>query len=157
MRDISFKNEIEDFVINCPIPLQDKIVLISTVELANDEKEIFWNTLLLPYKQLEKENIQIECLRCVHIFFTPDGNLEIINRSKAYWGVTFSLIIYSIDKFRQKGNPIYYCTIFLEELCHHFWNIEDEKLVKHKVLEIMQNLKTDFVLSDIYPDGAYYE
>ena len=63
--------------------------------------------------------------------------------------------VFSVQIWRDKEwGDLNLLTCFLEELCHHYWGIEDEEEVKHKVFEIAKELvKGELEFEDLFlPD-----
>lgn len=157
MKEIKLVGEIEDFPIkNAPELIVNKLNVVGNVELSQDEIKCFNHALVLLSIQLQKENINISNLHSVNILFLSDGNFSIQNTRNGFAGCTTSVIIYVMNVIRSWNDANKVIAVFLEELAHHFWNIEDESIVKHKVLEIMRNININLNMEDIYDNGQKY-
>lgn len=157
MNEIKLFGKIENFPINnAPELIAHKIHITGTVELSYDGIMAFNYSLLLLSIQLQKEQVDISQTHAVNILFLSDGNFLIQNIRNGFAGMTTSVIIYVMDVIRRWNDANKIIAIFLEELAHHFWNIEDEIIVKHKVLEIMQNIIPELRMEDIYDNGERY-
>lgn len=156
MNEIELVNKKDSYVFTVPTRLISKLGITGDVDLSDDESKVFSYALLLLDMQFSKENINISDLPSVQILFLKDGNFSIKNVSNSYAGATTNVIMYIMDKIRNWSNAHKIIAIFLEELTHHFWNIEDEIIVKHKVLEIMRNFLPELRMEDIYDNGQQY-
>lgn len=157
MEDVKLVGEIEDFPIKDAYgDIAKKINVIGNIELTSEEIAYFNSATTLLYAQLLKEKIDISTLHSVTILFLSDGNFSIKTLNKHVAGYTTSIIVYVMDKIRTWSNSDKIIAILLEELTHHFFNITDEIMVKHKVLEIMRNLCPELNMEDIYDNGQKY-
>lgn len=156
MEDVKLVGKINGLIIKKPIIIAEKIDVIGNVELTTEEIMCFEIVLQLLGIQLLKENVDISKLHSVTIMFVSDGNYSIQLMDKRIAGYTTSVIVYVMNKIRTWSYIERIMAILLEELAHHFWNITDEIIVKHKVLEIMRNLNPDFNMEDIYDNGQKY-
>ena len=71
-------------------------------------------------------------------------------------GSHFSLIIYNMNKIRRLNDFLKTMTVFTEELVHHYWRIEDERLVKHKDIEVLRLGNPIFSL-ELFKEWGIYD
>lgn len=97
---------------------------------------------------LEKNNIKIDELRPTNLFFSKDGSIN-LHMDENTLGNVISLISINATK-TANYEPVKILTIIVEELCHYFFNIHDEKEVKYKVIEVL-NIKYPLLeIEDIF-------
>ena len=114
-----------------------KIELRFMCSLSDKELSVFGLCLQLCEKILIKDGIQNSDLSKATIIFADSG--ELVLREDDYtYGSHFSLIIYNMNKIRIFDNMMKTALLFVEELVHHYWRIEDETLVKYKDIEILK-------------------
>ena len=158
MEEIRLVGKIEGFPIeDIPETINHKIQIVSNIKLSHSEQFLFNYSLRLVITQLTKENIDFSTLHGVIVMFLSDGNFSIQNTRNGFAGVTTSVIIYVINVIRRYKDINKIMAIFIEELAHHFWNIEDEIVVKHKVLEIMRFIEPDLSMEAIYDNGEQFK
>lgn len=119
--------------------LFNKLVLLTTVELKDTIIRVlnlgFWGIA----EQLDSEGMLIDIPR-VNCIVTLDGSFSII-LDEEQQGCHMSLVIYPIQKWENANyTELKMLTCVVEELCHHFWNIEDEVKVSYKVLEVIRRI-----------------
>jgi len=136
-----------------PEKLKNKIQLRASFALTENEASLFTSALMLVETKLISENIDIEKIVKVTIIVTEDGHFSIYAEGNEL-GYKLVFIIYRVKVWRERKLPdLSIITILLEELCHHFWGIEDEIKVKYKVLEILNEsgiLSKEISIDDIY-------
>lgn len=155
---IGIEGSIDNLKLIAPEKIGSKIGAISIVELSADERKTIFTALLLIEQKLLSEEVQISSLPNVTLIFTEDGNFTIKNHSSSWGGFAASIIVYNMSFIRSLPHINYQFAVFLEELCHHFWNITDERIVKHKVREIVQlRMPQIQQLKELYMDGEKYE
>lgn len=153
---IGIKESLNDFSIKAPSTIGDLFTATGTVYLTKQELDEFYYALLLVEEQLNKDNIDMKTIHPFIIIFTANGSFTVESKSKLLGGVTIGTIIYVMDFIRSLQFLNYRLAIYIEELCHHLWNICDETEVKYKVLQIMHQMLQDLQITDIYIDGVKY-
>ena len=64
------------------------------------------------------------------------------------------MCLYSTSKWRRYSEwPHKISLIIAEELCHHFWRIEDEELVQFKTVEILKHIYPSLDFNHFYRPG----
>lgn len=91
----------------------------------------------------ENENIPyVTCIIIEHDMFS-------IQLEKDVLGSVMSFAVYPM--LRWDGlHEIHICACILEELCHFFWNIRDEKSVNYKVIEVLNRIYPNVKIDQIY-------
>lgn len=132
-----------------PNPFVDILYISTTITLEENIKDLFFKSAYLVATQLGKEN-KLKDLRKVRCIFSGDNKITFsIGENCA--GEKNVFITYPIKKWDEQAyNNLNILTIFTEEFCHHFWNIDDEVEVKQKVLEVLQNETPELTLEKLY-------
>ncbi|QHA36844.1 hypothetical protein D5E69_14155 [Rossellomorea marisflavi] len=143
-----FKNQI-----TCPGPtipeyLINKIEIRATFPITKHEAFLFSVALHGISIKLEQEFLEKEKLPRLCALLTERGNFEFEELDvDDSIGFRFNLAVYCVGKWREKNyDDELILMVFLEELVHHYWNLEDEVITKEKVIEIM-NLVLDYDIS----------
>ncbi|AXO97173.1 hypothetical protein [Bacillus anthracis] len=123
-----------------PPDLQNKIRITATYEITEREAFLYHRALKGLDLQLKEQGVDYSKLPEATAIFTRDGKFTILPDGDEL-GYKTCLLIYCVQKWRDvsytdEGLLI----IFLEELCHHFLNIDDEEIVKHKVVEVINRI-----------------
>lgn len=127
--------------INIPENLKNKILIGTTTTITQHDKDIYMKALELVEQRMLKERIEINKRSSVNIFFTENGTIHFEQSDDLIeFGTHCHLITYRMDKMREVYNDKFKFFVFVEELAHHFWRIEDEEKVKYKVLDILKPL-----------------
>lgn len=146
-----------------PNILSGKINYVANFEISEEEANLFTTALNAICLKLEEDGISNTDLTKVTAIFTKDGSFEFVddpNDKSA--GLHFSLAIYSMETIRElvslKGNVVY-LVVYIEELVHHFWRLEDEVETKIKVTEVINKIASQpLEITDIFPkDGLNAE
>lgn len=132
-----------------PEIFEDKIQLISTCEMTTDELTAFALVLKYAAVVMEKDGITKEKLKRVSVVFLGSDELIIDQEDNNCGACTFSLIIYHMNRLRKADDFLLITYAYIEEIVHHFWNIQDETEVKYKGLEIMQHLNPTFTIDTL--------
>lgn len=98
--------------------------------------------------KMDGENTSIDSLDAVNVFFSENGDVS-LSMDDGHLGNHMWLIIIHGSKVKEY-EPIKILTIVTEELCHHFWNIRDEREVKYKVMEVLNQAYPLLEISDLY-------
>jgi len=151
-----FKNQITSSGPSIPDFLLDKIEIRAIFALREQEAFLFSVALTGVSNQLIKEGYEKNQLARLTVLLTKDGTFELIedeNDVEEYpIGFRFNLAVYAVEKWREKEySDQLILTVFIEELVHHYWNIEDEVITKEKVIEIMNSiLNYEIEITDIF-------
>ena len=136
-----------------PRILSKKCFIASDCELT--EREVKWFNLAIQEVSEQilidsTRDLDFDSLTGVNICFSLSGNIhyseDILSGEH---GVHFFTIVYLMGRLRQKQDDQFLFATYIEELVHHFWHIEDEAIVKYKVVEIAQKYDKNFTL-DLY-------
>ena len=148
------ENGIETEIPKVPDELKDKIFINTVRELSYTDYTLFELSMKAIVYQMIKENTDFSKLNRINVIFTNDGSFSMNTKDKPLFSFTdtcgyyFKLAVYPLEVLHKKGKNSITLFAFTEELVHHFWNIEDESLVKYKVLDVL-NYK---VLKELDPD-----
>lgn len=131
-------------VTNVKIPeiFKGKIIVGTMSDLDETEIKLFKIALQLVSEQILFDSIDskydLDSMPSVNIIFSLDGRFLIIPENNAQLAFHVKFIIYRIDALRHFADDrAFILFMFIEELTHHFWNIENEVIVKYKVIEII--------------------
>jgi hypothetical protein len=133
-----------------PSEILTKIQMVATYKLTNREATLFTYALEAINSQLKHDNKLYKELRNVVIIFTKDGSYCV--QDDYSMGSLGTYAVFSIQAWRDKEwSELNIITVFVEELCHHFWGIKDEEEVKYKVLEVINRIfKQKLQFEDIF-------
>lgn len=99
-------------------------------------------------KLFDNLGIEIQTLRETNVFFSELGNIN-LSMDDSTLGNVFQMIVIKSKKVSQY-EPIKILAIIVEELCHHFFQIHDERIVKYKVLEVIKQKYPSLEIEDIF-------
>lgn len=139
--------EIKKFVPSpCPLvpeELNGKINFTSNCVLPDRDMELFNIVLEKLVEQMKEEEFVFSKVGKVTIIFTEKTDFELFFENTEM--ATYSkLIIYPVIHW-QKCNIVEDVKIFsfAEELCHHFWRVDDELQVLYPTLRVMYKINND--------------
>jgi len=134
-----------------PPSLCDRIE-IGTCHLHQKEVSTFNMALGILDRQFKKDGIYPSKLPTIRCQFIDVDFVDIGFEMDSVFGTLFLLIFYRMNRIREyiDLNPCYLLWVYLEELCHYYYNISDEILVKVKVLTMIQEFQPDH-----YPNALY--
>jgi len=119
--------------------ISSKIAFVSTCSPSNHLIELFRYGVLGIEKQIKNEGIEIKSLPKVTAVITDKKKIT-FEMDEDAGGSRLNLVFYPINHWLDSEWTDYIILgAILEEFCHHFWNIEDEAIVKRKVIDIMNN------------------
>lgn len=124
-----------------PNELKGKFEIVAAYPLNKREALLFNMILNCVVKELKKDEIEFKNLHRLSAIITKDGEFTLEMKDNHIIGTRTCLAVYAVDRWRKLNyadNQI--AVIFAEELCHHYWNIEDEIKVKYKVYNIVKEL-----------------
>ena len=124
-----------------PTELKGKFEIVTAYPLNEREALLFQLVLNCVVKELKKDNIEFKNLYRVSAIITKEGEFALTMKSSNTLGARICLAVYAVERWRRLNyadNQI--AIIIAEELCHHYWNIEDEVKVKYKVYDIVKEL-----------------
>lgn len=133
-----------------PIELSEKVVIRATYALTEHEAFLFTAALNGIVMQMKKEQFEISNFRQVFVLCTEKGEFTFVDNNGM--GYYMPLIILNLGNWRiGNWSDVHILATFIEEFCHHFWSIDDEETVKHKVLEILNSiLKFEVTFDSLY-------
>ncbi len=132
-----------------PQELKDKFEIVASYPLNDREAKLFSITLNCVVNELKKDNVEFENLHMLTAIITRDGEFTLTIPDKTTLGTRICLATYAVERWRNLNygdNQI--MMVIAEELCHHYWNIEDEVKVKYKVFNIIK---------DIFPGATFQQ
>ncbi|MGG4467216.1 hypothetical protein ABER68_04155 [Paenibacillus alvei] len=152
----SIRNAVASRLPKVPGYLEGKLGFAANYALTKEEAILFSVALNAICEQLEEESIKSSTLTKVTALFTKNGAFEFVDEQKGEeksLGMHFSLAVYSMEDVQKKAvNDIVYLMVFVEELVHHYWKLEDEVETKIKVVEILNRvLDKPLTVTDLFP------
>lgn len=155
MNKITLENHIATYVPLVPTELKEKINFTANYAMNEKEALIFVKVLKSIVEQMKIDNIDFTTLTRIGVIFTENGNFSFIDECDNTYGRCFSLAVYKLGRLRIANNDDFTLFVFAEELVHHYWQVEDETVVKYKVLEVAQRIKPSITLEKIKGWGLY--
>ena len=128
----------------------ETIQVSATCELTEAEIRAFDSAMALLYGGLLADGIYPPVRRAIVYFIGEDSFTLSLPNPLTYGGYT-SIIIYPVNRWRAKrfsNNQM--VVIMLEELCHCFYDIYDEYIVKEKVTALIQREFPRMTLNSLY-------
>lgn len=125
-----------------PQSLQRKLNAFTTCALTEDEVKLFNKVLRCIDNHLIIDKIDLSTLYTLNVFFVEEEVTFSYENNTQTLGNQFHLATYRMSKLRNYNSDVLTAVIFAEELVHYYWRIFDETFVKHKIVEI---------LNDMYP------
>lgn len=136
-----------------PKSLSSILEVVSTFPLHEREAFLLLDALESVEKQFLKDKLEDMKIARTTIIITSDGDVLLSIPKGSFGHYMNQIIIYPVERWRnEKANNLQILTCYIEELCHCIWYLYDEKDVKYKVWEIVQNIK---VLENISIDDIY--
>ncbi len=134
---------------------KDKLKMCSNCRLSPLEHDAIVLSLDLFYKQrVQKNDPGILPIEGALIAFSQFGEITILEDDDGHFytpGYLFSVIVCRVDVWRAlQLNRLQIAAVILEELCHYAYGIHDEKLVKEKVVSILQLEFPDISFESFY-------
>lgn len=126
-----------------PKSLQEKLSTFAICALTENEVELFNKVLECVDNHLSIDEIDLSMLYTLNVFFIEEEIIFSYEGNTGTCGNQFHLATYRMNKIRNYKSDVFMAIIFAEELTHYYWRIFDEKIVKYKVVEI---------LNDMYPN-----
>ena len=147
-------NYVSTRVPETPEILRGKITMVASHALDDVDLFLFDLALKAVAAQIRKDGLTADDLTTVNVVFTRDGSFSMSEPSPNTYGLHFSLAVYALESLRQTGNLAFRLTAFIEELAHHYWRIEDETVIKHKVVEIASNVTDSITIEFLKEYGV---
>lgn len=143
-------NSVDSVGPKIPQILINKIQMVATFPLNDREAIIFSKSLKAVANQIEIDKLSPKELRKLIIVFTENGSYTV--EDDYSMGSIGTYAVFSIQPWRDKEwSDLNLLTMFTEEMCHHFFSIEDEEEVKDKVFEIVKKIVDEpIVFTDLY-------
>lgn len=136
--DMILKNSVTSKVPVIPDELKDKFEIFTEYALNENEAKYFSLALQAVVKQLDYEHKKYSELMRVTAIITEDGGISLEMEDETI-GNQFCLVVYAVKRWRDlMFEESQIITIILEELCHQYWNIEDEIKVEYKVYDTLK-------------------
>lgn len=135
--------------INIPTVAINKVTVLTNCLLTKDEVTMFNSSIKAVCEYIQNANISLDDYFAFNVIFTEDGLFAFKNDICNSLGQQFQLAIYDMNKLRNLKDNEMMLFVFLEELCHYFFRISDEKAVKYKVEEIFKIFHPTFELNGL--------
>ena len=136
-----------------PDRLKNRIRMMTTCNMTDEEISIF-NTALIALDIALASDISAPAALPLTVIFTDSDTVSFTISCPETWGLECNLAVYPLHRWREQhlaALPMLLAA--LEELCHHFWAIEDEILVKDKVTQLVHLVCPGLKKNDLYnPD-----
>lgn len=116
--------------------ISEKLNVMTNCKMEDNDAIEFTHAVRCVNAALLSENVDFNTLLHATVIFTENGFLEFSEEDDNTYATTTNIITYRLNKIRPASNKMRMFA-YTEELCHHFWYIEDEICVKHKVLEVL--------------------
>lgn len=138
------------FIPTVPERLIHKLEFRTTTDLYENDAKLYSYVLTRFDEKLKKDNINLDLIPKTFAIFTDNGELE-ISLNDSILGVNANIIIYATKRFNKFNlSEVFKVSVFLEELCHWAWNIEDETRVKYKIFEILEDIYPEIKFEQVY-------
>lgn len=135
--------------IKIPSIATNKVTVLTNCILTEDEVTLFNASIKAVCEYIQKCNISLDDYFAFNVIFTTDGSFAFEEDSNGSLGHQFQLAIYDMEKLRNLKDNEMMLFVFLEELCHYFFRISDEKVVKYRVEEIFKIFHPTFDLNNL--------
>ena len=130
--------------VDIPDFFKDKIDIHFMCHLTDDEIYAFYHILKSCEKSLISENRSKKDIIKCSIIFTETESITLTENENNCYACYFRVIIYHMNRLRSLNNFLKLALGFTEELVHHFWNEDNEELVKYKDVEILCRLNDKY-------------
>lgn len=138
------------FVPALPNILKNKLEFRTTTNLSENDTIAFAKALIKLEELIVEECVNIDNVPRAFAIFTDQGDLK-ISLDKGTLGTNVHLICYAIQRWEEYNlSEVHKVSVFLEELCHWFWNIDDEVKVKFKVFEILKRIYATVKFEEVF-------
>lgn len=143
--------EIKNFVPShypmVPEELNGKIKFTSNCVLPDRDLELFNIVLEKLVEQMKEEGFIFSKVEKVTIIFTEKNDFELCFE-KTEMATYSKLIIYPVIHWQKSNMPEDVKSMaFAEELCHHFWRVDNEEQVLYPTLRVMNRINKDTYFS----------
>lgn len=133
---------------NVPFELREKVIIRATCCLTDHEAFLFTTALNGIVLQMRKENFNLVNFRQVFVLCTKNGEFTFVDREGM--GYYMPMIVLNLENWRNGSwSDTHILATYVEEFCHHFWAIDDEEIVKHKVLEVLNIILKEKITFDM--------
>lgn len=132
-----------------PEQLKGKLTMVANHPLTDSDVKVFGYALQAIALMLQLDNIPTESLTTVNVVFTKDGSFSMIEESPTTGGLHICLAIYPLERLNTRCGERFKLVAFIEELVHHYWRIEDETVVKYKVVQVAQLVDPSITIEEL--------
>lgn len=140
---------IKRIILNLPIDFPKIASIVALCDLRPNEKILFEHACELVVCQLRSDGILPPDI-ATNIFFLDTDDIT-LTFTPSQMGSCLVGIFYPVHKWRSAGyTDQQIITCMVEEMCHVFWCIKDETLVKFKVLDVLKIGHPDLPLESLY-------
>lgn len=133
---------------NIPQPMTNHVILNEQTQLTDEEKRYFEDAIMMVCVELVEQNYDFENMGMHDFLFTLDmsGSFHSPKSKKTNaLGHFVPLMIFAMERIRntvielrgKSNKELLYLLVFLEEMCHNYFNIANEVRVKEKVIELL--------------------
>lgn len=120
-----------------PKRLYNLVHIVCTCELTHDELNEFYFALKCILNQMQIDGLYIDSLTPISALFVDSKSIRITIDDDHCVGCHMSWVIYFMHRARKltKDQRVF---MFIEEMVHHFWRIQNEEKAKLKTIETIQ-------------------
>lgn len=135
--------------INIPSIATNKVTVLTNCILTEDEVTLFNASIKAVCEYIQNHNISLDDFFAFNVIFTADGSFSFEEDKNGVTGHQFQLATYNMGSLRNLNDIDMMLFVFIEELCHYFFRISDEKAVKFRAEEIFKIFHPAFDLNDL--------
>lgn len=139
-----------------PIPeslLAGRVKIINVCKIEETELKAFNDALLALEIALNNDH-EVAPGLFVMMIVTDKDTVDLTLDGQEQLGLYTSIAIIPIHRWRAHSIPyLKMLAISLEELCHCFWSIRDESIVKDKVVSVIQLIHPEVKRDDLFTEN----
>lgn len=130
--------------------LNGKIIFNTTIQIPDKVRILMSKSFWAVAEELEQDQ-KLENITIVNCIVTSNGDYTIKHDEEQLAYYVYPTIVYPIQNWTDLNcSEVHVLLFVIEELCHHFWNIDDEVEVNYKVHEVMKRIIPSIKLEDLY-------
>lgn len=135
--------------ITAPQILKTKIQIKLTTSITEVEAKIIEQVIYALGDQIEHDNLSV--VQSVVMIITENGAFSMKIAADNVIAAYLPVCLYSASSWRKYSErPHHIALIIAEELCHHFWRIDDEEEVKFKTFEVLKRIYSGTEIAQFY-------
>lgn len=153
---MELENAISGIRIKIPSDFVTTVKFVATCEPTKAELDAINRAFTAFQKEItENPPPKVSPLPTITVIITDSDWFQFrIDDNPEVWGLEARLILLPVHRWRRNGMKSFCMTLVtLEELCHALYLIDDEILVKYKVLDCYRHILPNVQLGDLYNAG----